>query len=442
MIVTTIGRWTLAFWLEALLLAGGFMLFGYLSASFGQFLLFGIIASLLFVMGGLIFHEGSRNPLLPLLLYVIVAGVGVLGYLVFDSWMIALIVAALFFWRIQAVASDGISHANLQRRFVLVLMVCLIQLVIGGLFGSAVHSDTFHTSTYYWMLGLTLGSYLLLSLLEYVTREQIITTRLPVSIRVKLGGQVVAAHSLVTIGYLLVASAVLGALALLWSWVRGPLGSGLYWLIEPILKKLADWAEGLSGVLGRDGRVNDLLDNQGQDTDQSYLPIDQGEPLINILEPYLIAGASLLILIVLARFIWKRRYLKQGAPEQAPPTSDATAWNPLSGSGGEEGSPLRDVRHWFKKTPGPADDPVRYAYYQFLEHTASRGMPIFRSETSQEYLQRLQQHWQDPASLQLAATITDSYEKYRYREQALAPEELAAMEQAVKSLRETPATSS
>ncbi|KQL43477.1 hypothetical protein AN963_28935 [Brevibacillus choshinensis] len=440
MIVTTIGRWTLAFWLEALLLAGCFMLFGYLSAGFGPFLLFGIITSLLFVIGGLIFHEGSRNPLFLMLLYVIVAGVGVLSYLTFDSWMIALIVAALYFWRIQAVASDGISHANLQRRFVLVLMVCLIQLVIGGLYGSAVHSEDFQATTYYWMLGLTLGSYLLLSLLEYVTREHTIPTLLPASIHVKLGGQVLAAHSLVTIGYLLIASAVLGALALLWSWVKGPLGSGLYWLIEPILKKLADWAEGLSGVLERDGRVNDVLDNQGQGADQSYLPLDQGEPLINLLEPYLIAGASLLILIVLTRYIWKRRYHKEGVPEQTPPTHDASAWTPLSESDDKDGSPLRDVRHWFKKTPGPADDPVRYAYYQFLKHTASRGMPIYRFETSQEYLLRLQRQWQDPASLQLAAKITDSYEKYRYREQSLAPEELAAMKQAVKSLRETAAT--
>ncbi|MED4586389.1 DUF4129 domain-containing protein [Brevibacillus choshinensis] len=440
MIVTTIGRWTLAFWLEALLLAGCFMLFGYLSAGFGPFLLFGIIASLLFVIGGLIFHEGSRNPLLLMLLYLIVAGVGVLGYLTFDSGMIALIVAALYFWRIQAVASDGISHANLQRRFVLVLMVCLIQLVIGGLYGSAVHSEDFQATTYYWMLGLTLGSYLLLSLLEYVTREHTIPTRLPASIRVKLGGQVLAAHSLVTIGYLLIASAVLGALALLWSWVKGPLGSGLYWLIEPILKKLADWAEGLSGVLGKDGRVNDVLDNQGQGADQFYLPVDQGEPLINLLEPYLIVAASLLILIVLTRYIWKRRYHKEGVAEQTPPTHDATAWTPLSESDGKDGSPLRDVRHWFKKTPGPADDPVRYAYYQFLKHTASRGMPIYRFETSQEYLLRLHRQWQDPASLQLAAKITDSYEKHRYREQSLAPEELAAMKQAVKSLRETAAT--
>jgi putative NADPH-quinone reductase len=67
-------------------------------------------------------------------------------------------------------------------------------------------------------------------------------------------------------------------------------------------------------------------------------------------------------------------------------------------------------------------------------------MPIYRFETSQEYLKRLQQQWQDAASLQLAATITDSYEKYRYHEQSLSPEELAAMQQAVKSLRETPAT--
>lgn len=437
MIFTTIGRWTLAFWLEAFLLAGGLMLFGYLKAGLGPFLLFGVIASLLFVIGSLAFHEGSRNPLFTLLLYLIVAGAGVLGYLIFDSWMLALILAALFFWRMQAIASEGISHANLQRRFVLVLMIGLIQLVIGGLYGTAVHSDSFHASTYYWILGLTLTSYLLISLLEYATREQIVTTRLPAPIRVKLGGQVLASHTLVTLAFLLVAAAILGALRLLWSWVKGPLGSGLYWLLEPLLEKLASWAEGLSSVLEKDGRVNDLLDNQGQGGDQPYLPVDQGEPLISLLEPYLIAGASLAILIGLARLIWKRRYRKMDVPETAEP-ADSTAWTPLAASNRDDGTPLWDVRQWFKRAPEPEDDPVRYAYYQFLKHIASLGVPINRSETSLEYLKRLEQHWKDPDRLQLATKITASYEKYRYREQSLTPEELAAMQQAVKSLRETP----
>ncbi|QRG68100.1 DUF4129 domain-containing protein [Brevibacillus choshinensis] len=437
MITTTIGRWTLAFWLEALLFAGGLMLFGYLKAGLGPFLLVGTIASLLFVIGGIAYHEGSRNPLFTLVLYLIVAGVGLLGYLAFSSWLLALIVAALFFWRMQAVASEGISHATLQRRFILLLMISLIQLVIGGLYGTATHSDSFHASTYYWMLGSALASYLLLSLLEYVTREQTVTTRLPALLRIKLAGQVLASHTLIATGFLLIATAILGALSLLWSWVKGPLGSGLYWLVEPLLEKLSSWAEGLSGVLEKDGRVNDLLDNQGQVDEQAYFPMDQGESLIELLQPYLIAAASLVIVLGLARLIWKRRYRKNDAP-QTEGLAASTIWTPLAATDQEDETPLWDVRQWLKRTPGPEDDPVRYAYYQFLKHTASLGVPINRSETSQEYVKRLRQHRHDPVLLQLATTITASYEKHRYREQSLTPEELAVLQQAVKSLKETP----
>lgn len=430
----TIGRWTLAFWLEALLIASALMLFGWMSASVIHFLTFGVIASLLLALGSLAFHEGSRHPLFHMLLYPIVAAAGVSGYLAFDSWPLALILAALCFWRIHSVASSGVSHANLQRRFVLALMAGLMQLSLAALFETAASPGAFDPSVYYGMLGLTLGSYLLLGSIEFVTREPFIPFRLPAGLRAKLGGQVVASHSLITLGFVLVASVVLGALGMLWSWVKGPLGSGLYWLIEPVLKQLAAWSESLTGAFEKDGRVNDLLDNQGQGSDASYLPDAQGEPLISLLEPYLLAAAALIVVALLGRAIWKRRFRKNGSLEETAPAVTPTAWSPLAE--GESDQPLWDVRKWFQKAPGPSDDPVRYAYYQFLQHAAALGKPIYRYETSQEYLRRLMQQWQDPDRLRLAAQITDCYEWYRYHEQSLTPDELAAMQQAVKALRE------
>lgn len=438
MSVTTIGRWSLAFWLEALLLACAAMMFGWLTVSLSHFLMFGIVASLLFVLGSVVFHEGSRSPLLHFLLYPVVGGVGLLVYVTFDSWVIALLGAGLFFWRIHSVASEGINHANLLRRFVLGFMLCLIQFTVAGLYGTAVHAEMFDPAIYYWMLGLILGSYLLTSLVEYVTRAETVTTRLPASIRLKLGGQVLAAHSLLALSYMLVAAAILGLLAFLWAWLKCPLGSGLYWLVKPILEQLAAWSEALAGTLGKDQRVHDLLENQGAGADQGYVPVETGEPLISLLEPYLIAALSLVVLIVLARAIWKRRFQKASQAKEAASTEASTVWSPLGSAAKEDPRPLWDVREWFNKAPGPADDPVRYAYYQFLQHTTSLGYPIYRYETSQEYFRRLQQQIRDSAFVQLAATITNSYERYRYREQTPTPEELAAMQQAVKALRDTP----
>jgi len=125
-------------------------------------------------------------------------------------------------------------------------------------------------------MALTLGSYLLLSLLEYLTRERSAAVRSPVPVRIKLGGQVLASHSLLVFGYVAAVSVVLGLLGLLWGWVKGPLGSGLYRLLQPVLEKLKEWAESLSGVLAKNPRVNDLLENQGQGADQGHFPSTRG----------------------------------------------------------------------------------------------------------------------------------------------------------------------
>ncbi|MFD2369564.1 DUF4129 domain-containing protein [Brevibacillus sp. GCM10020057] len=439
MTYATIGRWALAFWLEALLLAGVVMLFGLLSASLENFLLFGVFVSLLFVLGGIVFHEGGRHSLLQALLYLLVAGAGALAYLVFGSWMIALLAASLYYWRIHAVASAGVSHAALQRRFVLALMACLMKLALAALFGAAVHAAAFDATPYYGMMALTLGSYLVIGLLEYVTRERDAAVRPPLPIRVRLGGQLLASHSLLLIGYAAAAAVVLGLLGLLWGWAKGLLGSVLYRLSQPLLEKLTEWAEGLSGVLGTDPRVDDLLANQGQSGDQSLLPVDTGEPLLSLLEPYMLATVSLVVIAALGRAIWKRRFRKSDTIVQTAPAAEA-AWTPLPTEDREDARLLREVRQWFKKAPGRADDPVRYAYYQFLQYTAAKGIPIHRFETSQEYLRRLQQSWHDPSTIELARQITRYYEQYRYREQSLSPADLTAMQQAVRALREKPLT--
>lgn len=437
MTFTTIGRWTLAFWLEALLVAGVLMLFGWMQTGFSQMVFFGLAASMLLLAGSWLYQGGSRHFLFHLLLYPIVAGVGMLSYFVFDSWIVAVLLAGLFFWRIHSVASDGLGHASLQRRFVLALMTSLIQLVIAALYDSVVHPERFDSGSYFGMLVLILASYLLLSWSEFVTRERLVHARPSARLTAVIGGQLLGTRIAIAAGYLLAASSLLFLLHSIWSWVKGPLGSGLYLLLTPVLELLAEWMEGLSGVLEKDRRVNQLLDNQGQGGEQPYEQTEVGESLFSLLEPYLIAAVVLIFLLLLGRFMWKRRYRADHEPGQEVTSAHSATWSPVDSSDSDQDRPLQDLRRWFKKPPGPHDDPVRYAYYQFLQYMSSQGMGIHRFETSHEYLRRLRRQWHDAGQLDLASQITDCYEQYRYQEQSLSANEIAAMQDAVRKLRES-----
>lgn len=434
MTFSLLSRWTLIFWLEALLIGGALMLLGWITASFGQLLFFCLAASLLLLAGSWLYHHGGRHSLLHLLLYPVVLGVGVLSYCLYGSWLIALALTGIFYWRVQTAVANGLGHSSMQRRFVLAFMVCLIQLVVAALYGTMVHPETFTPAPYFGMLALVTGSYVLISLAVFLLREESLPVRLPGSLGAKLAAQVVGTRLLLTVGYIAAASVVLGLLGFVWSWVKGPLGAGLYMLIEPVLLKLADWIGGLSQVLNKDQRVHNALDGQGQSENLPLDPVQQGEPLFSVLEPYLIALVILVSLIFLGWYMWKRRRRAEHTAAPAdntdyaanlsalPPTvdGDAAAW---------------DVSQWFKKPIGPEDDPTRYAYYQFLQAMAKRGVTVQPYETTQEFFKRLQYHPVMTApALELAAKITGFYEQYRYQEHSLSPEELADMQQAVQAL--------
>lgn len=438
MTLSLISRWTLVFWLEALVIGGGMMMLGWTSAGFGHLLGFCVTASLLLIAGSWLYHGGGRSLLFHLLLCPLVAGVGLFSYMMYGSWMIALILAGVFYWRIHSVSSDGIGYVGLQRRFVLALMVCLMQLAVAALYGSIAHPDTFDPGVYYGMLVLVLGSYLLVSFGVYVLREEALPIRIPVRLGIILGGQVLGTRLLLTAGYLVLGSAILGLLHVLWAWLKGPLGAGLYFLLEPVLRVLTEWIESLSEKMGKDQRVNDLLNNQGQGEAPPAQQVDAGEPLFSLLEPYLIGLVILVFLIVLGISIWKRRYQGKLSAEKEVTNASPTEYTSLD-SPSDPKTAEWDASQWFKKPVGPEDDPVRYAYYQFLQEMGRAGLGIQPYETSQEFLQRLRLHSSlNPASLALATQITSFYEQYRYQEQSLQDTDLDAMEKAVQTLRSTP----
>ncbi|MGG1660486.1 DUF4129 domain-containing protein [Brevibacillus sp. NRS-1366] len=435
MTLSIISRWTLAFWLETLLVGGALMMLGWMSAGLGQLLVFCAIASLLLIAGSWLYHGGGRSLLLHLLLYPLVAGVGLLTFVTYDSWMIALILAGVFYWRIHSVSSEGIGHASLQRRFVLALMVCVMQLAVAGLYGSIAHPDTFDPNVYYGILVLVLGSYLLIALGAYVLREEALSIRVPVRLGIILGGQVLGTRLLLSAGYLVLGSALLGLLHLLWTWLKGPLGAGLYFLMEPALRALTEWIESLSEKMGKDQRVNNLLNNQGQGEEMPPQQVDAYEPLFSMLEPFLIGLVILVFLTILGRYMWKRRYQARHSPEKDVASASPAVYTSLDSTSDPDAAQW-DVSQWFKKPVGPADDPVRYAYYQFLQEMASAELSIQPHETSQEFLQRIKKHPSlDPVRLELATQITGFYEQYRYQEKSLRDTELDAMKKAVQTLR-------
>ncbi|WP_312114548.1 DUF4129 domain-containing protein [Brevibacillus reuszeri] len=435
MTLSTVGRWTLAFWLEALLIGSCLTLLGWMSAGLSPLLAFTVISLLLLIAGSWLYQGGGRSLLLHLLLYPTVLGVGLFSYYMFGSWLIALLLAGLYYWRIHSVSADGIGHANLQRRFVLALMVCLMQLVVAGVYGSVAHPDTFDPGVYYEMLMLILGSFLLVSMGAYVLREESLPVRLSAKIRMTLGGQVLGSRLLLIALYLAGGSALLGLLQLLWSWLKGPIGSALYFLLVPLLKVLTEWMEGLSEKMGKDRRVTDLLNNQGQGEEMPHEQVNAGEPLISMLEPYLIAAVILVFLIILGRYMWKRRYQAIQESKKEAVTASPTVYTPVS-SVPDQDDTSWDVANWFKKPIGPTEEPARYAYFQFLQEMAKQGFTIHRHETSQEFLRRIQRHpLPNPNRLELASRITGYYEQYRYQEQSLRDTDLEAMQEAVQALR-------
>ncbi|QHZ58729.1 DUF4129 domain-containing protein [Brevibacillus sp. NSP2.1] len=429
-----VSRWTLTFWLEALLVGGSLMMLGWMTADFGALLFFCLAGCLLLIAGSWLYHHGGRHTVLHLLLYPFVLGVGVLSFVLFGSWLIALALAGVFFWRIQGAAANGINHVSLLRRFVLAFMVCLIQLVVAALYGTAVDSETFSPAPYFGMLALVTASYVLIAVGAYLLREEALPIRLPARLRLMLAGQVLGTRLLVTVGYVAAASALLGLLSLLWSWVKGPLGTGLYMLIEPALQMLAEWISGLSQVLDKDQRVHNVLNNEGQGGNPPLEPVSQGEPLFSLLEPYLISLFVVVALFLLGRYMWKRRNRNWQAEPKAVTAAPAIDLAPLPPAAEGEAAEW-DVSKWFKKPLGPADDATRYAYFQFLQTMGKQGVTIHPHETTQEFLQRLQKHPAlTAAQLELAGKITDFYEQYRYQEHPLSQQELADMQQAVQAL--------
>lgn len=421
--------------MEALVTAGLLMLFSYLPISVAQMLFFALAASALFLIGSWLHQSGSRILLLHFLMYPLLAGIGMLGYMFFDSWLIALLLTGLLYWRIQSISQSSFQYDNLQNRFFLAICICLTHLMISVLFLRTANGVAFDPVPFYGMLALILASYLVLNWIIYMTDLRNTQARPSVGTAVSLGTRLLATRSLVVAGYVLCASLLLWLLRSLWARLKEPVGEMLYLLFSPILELLAEWSQHLAGLLVNNKRITDMIQDQGGAAEQANENMNgTGVPLFASLEPYLIGGTILLVAVLLALYIWRQRNLTQAKADHQE--SLPIASNVLTDlvAPEEPGQPALDLDRFFHRRPGPSEDPVRYAYFEFLQHMSRQGIQIYRYETSQEFLQRLRRQLDSAEHLVLAERITRYYEQYRYQEHSLSPEDLAAMQQAVRQL--------
>ncbi|MCM3145489.1 DUF4129 domain-containing protein [Brevibacillus sp. MER 51] len=435
MTLSLMGRWTLAFWLEAMLTGVFLILFGYMTAGFTQLLAFCLVAATLLMAGSWLYYGGGGRFTLHLLLYPLVFFIGIGCFYLYDSWLIALVLAAVYFWRVQSAASKGYRHDSLQRRFVLALMAGLMQLVIAVLYTSIVDPGSYSLAASFSMLVLITLSYMLVTTVAFVLREGSLSTRLPARISLMLGSQVLATRILLIAGYVAVSSIALGLIYWIWSWIKGPVSNGLYTLFEPVLIFIVEMLEHLyEKASQKQAGMQILMENAGQKADNPEAQIPLGESLFSILQPYLIIAFILTCVILLGRYIWKKRFKGTITREKEVAAAQNTVLSTIPPSSSKE-SAEDDSAKWFKQPVGPEDDPTRYAYYQFLVLMEKQGMPIKLHETPQEFFNRLrEQLLLDAGQLDAVARITRYYQQYRYQEKSLPKADLTAMQQAVQTL--------
>ncbi|TKI57682.1 DUF4129 domain-containing protein [Brevibacillus antibioticus] len=435
MTLSLMGRWTLAFWLEAMLMGVCLILFGYMTAGFGQLLTFCLAAAILLLAGSWLHYGGGGRFMLHLLLYPLVFFIGMGSFYLYDSWLIALVLAAVYFWRVQSAASEGYRHDSLQRRFVLALMAGLIQLVIAVLYTSIVDPGSYSLGASFSMLVLITLSYMLVAIGAFVLREGSLSTRLPARIRLLLGSQVLGTRIFLIAGYLAVSSIVLSLIYWIWSWIKGPVSAALYTLFEPVLIFIVKLFEHLyERANQKQAAIKLVTDSTGQKPDNPSVQVQLGESLFSVLQPYLIIAFILACVILLGRYIWKKRFKGSISLEKEVAAAQNTILTTVPPSTSEESAEDGSAK-WFKQPVGPEDDPTRYAYYQFLVLMEKRGVPIKLHETPQEFFNRLrEQPLLDAGQLDAVARITRYYQQYRYQEQSLPEADLTAMQQAVQML--------
>jgi hypothetical protein len=436
---TALWRWTTAFALEAYLAAGLLTLFGYLPATFAAMFGFTVIATLLLAFGGWLYQGGGRSMTVHLLLYPVILAAGVASFLMFDSWLAAILLAGGYFWRIHTIVTIRIYHFDLLRRFALAVLSFLGCLIYQTIIVPVTKGNP-SIIPLFGMLAALLLTFLVCSWGEFLTREKPVGISVAPALRWRFALELGQAKLAVLGGYVALASALFFLGAFLWAWVKALVGPFLYSLAAPLLRMIERWITQLAGTLAKDKRIDLVTGSDGEaGTTIDAGDIASGPSLFERLEPYLAAAVIAAFAAWLGWKMWQRRHrpAEQTVHLQAssPETAVSRLEQPASGSGNALGSRIRDMfGQWF----GHQDDKARYVYSQFLRYMAAQGLPMRKDETSREFMLRVQSVWLDEQRVSLVAKITDFYQRHRYHQRPLTEEELAALENCLQQLKSSP----
>lgn len=432
----TLQRPMTVFWLEAMLATGLLSLLGYLPTRFGAMLGFTLLAACLLGLGAWLYQGGGRSMWLHLLLYPLTLALGIVSYLWFASWIVALAISGAFFWRIHTVVSTRIYHFDLLRRFGFTVVVYLAALVYHALIVSLTEAGTAGVPHLFGMLAALLISYVLTSEGEFLTREKPVGVSVPAGLRMRFTWELGQVKLLALGAYVAVASLLLLALSFIWSLVSRLLGPLLHAVVSPLLALIEQWINQLVLTLSKDRRLDLVTGKDGKPGNV----IDHGmsgqeETLFSLLQPYLIAGIVLAFACWLGWKMWQRRRRSVShadASEAVVSTARLARIDAQAGNGAGLGGVIQSFLDRFS---APREDQARYLYYQFLRYMKAQGMPMRKDETSQEFLQRIAEKWPGGQRLSLATQLTDLYQRHRYQQQVLTHEELAAMDRCFQELK-------
>ncbi|UFJ40888.1 DUF4129 domain-containing protein [Brevibacillus humidisoli] len=416
--------------LEAQAAAALLLALRYLPLDFVQ--LFGFFAamSLLLAVGAWLYQGGGFSMTLHLLLYPLALAVGVAGYLLYQSVLLALLLAGGYYWRIHAVSTSQLTEQKaFLHRFLWATLLYAGCLFLYTLFLAG------EVAPILGMLAVSTLWFIVVSGAEYITRDKPAGAHTSGKALASLSGQLAQLQLLTLAAYAACAGLVLAVLAALWQTVKQLLYSLAVTLTGPLLQLLEQWIEQLANLVAEDQRSENLIGGQGGADESVPIGSDAlGESLISQLAPYLTGAIVLCFLLWFGWRIWRtRRYVPE--TEQLDRSAQQTATITAVADG--DGSSLswtEEIKAFFKRRTTP-DDPVRHSYYQFLLAMAAKGMPIRKNETSQEYLRRIGSTRQDDSLTALANRITRYYEQHRYSSTPLSPEDLASLQSDVEKLR-------
>ncbi|MGD8192682.1 DUF4129 domain-containing protein [Brevibacillus ginsengisoli] len=412
--------------LEVYLVVGGLVLCLFVDSTTSNLLELTFLGIGLISLGCWLYQGGNGSIIYHVLLYPLVAIVLYMTYQAFGL-ILSLVISGLFYWRIQFAMSNQFTEQDYLKRFLLAGLLyatCLIYFVI-------IHIDCVPI---FWQLSTLLGWYMLIRWGEYMTREHKEALSISRAAFSQYVPQVVITQLLMVLGYLVSAGAVLSLFYFIWQVIKKPLGQILSLVMDPIIALIMIGVNKLSAIIGKSKNTQQIISQMNSNGDiQGKDIVEQSPTLIEQLEPYLIAGSILIFAIVLGIIMWRRKQLAAtgGQAISVPKNQTTQSLEHLSAS-----PSLKDqLRSFYQRFQSTEQDVVRQQYEQFLRYMASLGLIIEASETPAEFLRRVKTYWTDQEKKAIAVQITAYYERHRYDQDALTPEEIQQLKHSLEQLR-------